>query len=101
MEATQDITNQLIELSVQMNTRGAHVAALATEKLAMKVARNQVVPQNLLAIMGMIEVTETAMKTAQAQVRREQNADIKQALIHKEATLRAMLNRINESIENC
>lgn len=51
--------------------------------------------------MDMIEITEHALRVAQEQKSKEVNAELKQALIHKTATLKAMLNRIEESIENC
>ena len=101
MDQIYNTTNQLIELSAEMTTRGAHVAASATEKMAMKVAQEQVIPENILAIMDMIEITEHALRIAQEQKSRENNAEAKQALVHKAATLKAMLNRIEESIENC
>lgn len=84
-----------------MTARGAHVAASATEKMAMKVAQEQPINENILAIMDMIEITEHALRIAQEQKSREINAEAKQALVHKAATLKAMLNRIEESIENC
>ena len=84
-----------------MTARGAHVAASATEKMAMKVAQEQPINENVLAIMDMIEITEHALRLAREQKSKEVDAEFKQALIHKTATLQAMLNRIEESIENC
>jgi site-specific recombinase len=96
-----ETTNQLIELSAAMTVRGAHVAASVTEKMAMKVAQEQPINENVMAIMDMIEITEHALRIAQEQKSKEVDAETKQALIHKTATLQAMLNRIEESIENC
>ncbi len=101
MDQVYDTTNQLIELSAAMTARGAHIAASATEKVAMKVAQEQTIPENILAIMDMIEITEHALRISQEQKKMEVNAEAKQALVHKTATLRALLNRIEESIENC
>jgi len=69
--------------------------------MAMKVAQEQEIPENILAIMDMIEITEHALRIAQEQKRKEVNASTKQALVHKVATLKAMLNLIEESVENC
>lgn len=101
MDPVYETTNQLIELSAEMTARGAHVAASATEKMAMKVAQEQAIPENVIAIMDMIEITEHALKIAQEQKNKEVNAEAKQALVYKTATLKAILNRIEESIENC
>ena len=101
MDPVYETTNKLIELSAEMTARGAHVAASATEKMAMKVAQEQLIPENVIAIMDMIEITEHALRIAQEQKSRAVDAESKQALIHKTATLKAMLNRIEESIENC
>lgn len=84
-----------------MTARGAHVAASATEKMAMKVAQEQPIHEGILAIMDMIEITEHALRVAQEQKSKEIDAETKHALIHKTATLKAMLNRIEESVENC
>lgn len=101
MDPVYETTNQLIELSAEMTARGAHIAASATEKMAMRVAKEQAIPENVLAVMDMIEITEHALKIAEEQKRREVNAESKRALMHKVATLKAILNRIEESIENC
>jgi len=94
-------TNQLIELSAEMTARDARVASLAAEKLAMKVAQGQNMPEAVVALMDVIEITENALRIAQAQKDAATNDAERQALVHKTATLRALLNRIEESIENC
>jgi hypothetical protein len=101
VDKTTHITNQLIELSALMNVRGANVAAAATEKLATRIANNQQMPENIVAIMDMIEMTEHALKNVQQQRRAETNPEIKNALMHKEAMLKAMIQRIDEAVENC
>jgi len=83
-----------------MTERGATIAANATEKMAMKIAGKQTIPSNVLAVMDMIEVTEHALKQVQAQKRMTDDVQIKNELVYKEATIKAILKRIEESVEN-
>lgn len=101
MDHVYETINKLIELSAAMTARGAHISAAATEKMAMRLAQEQSMPEEIAAVMDMLEITEHALKVAQEQKSREVNAEIKNALMHKTATLDAMLKRIEESIENC
>lgn len=100
MDKIYETTNQLIELSVQMNGRGATIAANATEKMATKIASRQTIPSNVLAVMDMIEITEHALKQVQAQRKQVKDVLLKNELVHKEATIKAILKRIEESVEN-
>ena len=101
MESLNDTTDKLIELSATQAAKGLRVSSIATQKLAMRTANLQTIPEEITCILQLIEPTETAMAQTQHMMRQAQTQEEFKALQHKAAMLGAMLKRIENTLDCC
>ena len=101
MDKIYDTTNALLELSADQTARGFRISAAASEKMAVRLAQLEPLPDALAAVIDLIEPTENALRMAQKQLETSDIAEQRQAIGHKIAMLKAVLGRIEESIESC
>lgn len=101
MDRIYNTTNELLNKSAEQAALGLRVSAAASEKLAVRIAQLNPLPENLANVLDLVEPTEMGLIETQRQIAAATDPDVKRALGHKRAMLKTMLARIEESLESC